>query len=160
MPKQQTPKLKADKQDDGFEIALYEEESFVPSLSEPVIERILRSPDIFELQRFEVSGARGTFPSGINNAGQIVGQFQDPSGRTRGFVRGPAIRLIDAPGATLTAARGIDGRGPWLSQNRSSEDGGPAPRQGFGGDDQFLEPPAGPAKHPRAVSEGSVALGD
>lgn len=40
------------------EIALYEEGAFVPGITAPVLERMLRSPDRFELQRFRVVGAR------------------------------------------------------------------------------------------------------
>ena len=40
------------------EIALYEEGSFVPALSGPVVERFLRAPDKFEIQRFAIAGAR------------------------------------------------------------------------------------------------------
>ena len=40
------------------EIALYEEGAFVPALTGPVIERFLRAPDKFEIQRFEIAGAR------------------------------------------------------------------------------------------------------
>lgn len=40
------------------EIALYEDDVFVPLLNGPVIERLLRNPERFELQRFEIAGGR------------------------------------------------------------------------------------------------------
>jgi hypothetical protein len=43
------------------EVALYEEGSFVPALDGPVIERLIRAPDHFELQRFKIEGARQEF---------------------------------------------------------------------------------------------------
>lgn len=40
------------------EIAIYEGGAFVPGLSVPVIERLLRWPEKFELQRFKIAGVR------------------------------------------------------------------------------------------------------
>jgi hypothetical protein len=40
------------------EVALYEEGAFVPVIDGPVIERLLRSPSQFEIQRFAVAGPR------------------------------------------------------------------------------------------------------
>ena len=40
------------------EVALYEEGAFVPVIDGPVIERLLRSPTQFELQRFAIAGPR------------------------------------------------------------------------------------------------------
>jgi hypothetical protein len=40
------------------EVALYEEGAFVPTLDAPVIERLLRAPSRFHLQRFAIEGAR------------------------------------------------------------------------------------------------------
>ena len=40
------------------EIALYEEGAFVPAVNGPVIERLLRAPDKFEVQRFVIAEAR------------------------------------------------------------------------------------------------------
>lgn len=42
------------------ELALYEEGAFVPAINGPVIERMLRSPEKFEVQLFRISGARAT----------------------------------------------------------------------------------------------------
>ena len=43
------------------EIAVYEDGTFLPALSLAVIERLLRLPERFEVQRFQVHGARGDF---------------------------------------------------------------------------------------------------
>ena len=40
------------------EVALYEGGAFIPGLTTPVIERLLRWPEKFELQRFKISGVR------------------------------------------------------------------------------------------------------
>lgn len=40
------------------EVALYENGAFVPGLTTPVAERLLRWPDKFELQRFKIAGVR------------------------------------------------------------------------------------------------------
>ena len=40
------------------EVALYEQGSFVPGLSAPVMERMLRMPEKFEVQRFKIAGVR------------------------------------------------------------------------------------------------------
>jgi len=40
------------------EVALYEEGVFQPAITAALVERLLRSPDKFEVQRFEVKGAR------------------------------------------------------------------------------------------------------
>ena len=47
--------------DGQAEIALYEESVFVPRMTAPVVERLLRSPERFELQRFRIAGARRAF---------------------------------------------------------------------------------------------------
>jgi hypothetical protein len=41
------------------EVALYEEGTFVPRLSPPIFERMLRAPQKFEVQRCRITGARG-----------------------------------------------------------------------------------------------------
>lgn len=42
------------------EIALYEESGFIPGITAPIVERMLRAPERFELQRFRLSGARAS----------------------------------------------------------------------------------------------------
>ena len=62
----------------------------------------------------DVPGADATIPSGINNAGWIVGE-EHSGGVAHAFVRNPAglITIIDAPGASFTSATGINASG-WL----------------------------------------------
>lgn len=43
------------------EVALYEDSAFVPSLNIAVIERLLRCPDKFQLQRYRLGGPRDAF---------------------------------------------------------------------------------------------------
>jgi hypothetical protein len=43
------------------EMALYEDGSFVPTIDGPILERLARFPEHFELQRFEIEGARQEF---------------------------------------------------------------------------------------------------
>lgn len=42
------------------EIALYEEGAFVPGITAPIVERMLRAPERFEVQRFRLAGARAS----------------------------------------------------------------------------------------------------
>jgi probable HAF family extracellular repeat protein len=60
-----------------------------------------------------VPGALFTQPSGINDAGQIVGLFGDATSRDHGFLKDGAIfTTFDVPGATLgTFATGINDAG-------------------------------------------------
>ena len=55
---------------------------------------------------------------GINNAGQIVGTFQDSTGRLHGFLdAGGTFSIIDMPGATYTKAFGINDAGHIVGQS-------------------------------------------
>ena len=62
--------------------------------------------------RIGVPGARTTTAYGINNRGQVVGQYQDANGRYHGYVweRG-RFTTIDAPGAVATTPFDINERG-------------------------------------------------
>ena len=54
----------------------------------------------------DVPGAQFTIPTGINSAGQIVGQYTDADG-THGFVYDHgAFTTIDAPGSNFSPHRG------------------------------------------------------
>jgi len=54
----------------------------------------------------------GTYPSAINDKGQVVGFYLDASGVTHGFLRqGKTYSTIDAPGAIYTYANGINNSG-------------------------------------------------
>jgi hypothetical protein len=46
-----------------YEMALYEEGAFVPTLNGAVIERLLRAPDKFEIQRLSITGPRAALYS-------------------------------------------------------------------------------------------------
>ena len=43
---------------EGDELAFYEDETFVPALSAPALERMLRTPERFQVQRFRIAGER------------------------------------------------------------------------------------------------------
>ena len=59
------------------EIALYEDGSFVTDISIPVFERLIKSPEKFELKRFRMSGIRSEVFS------QFLGLLSQPSPATR-----------------------------------------------------------------------------
>jgi len=61
----------------------------------------------------DVPGALATAAAGINDAGQIVGNFVDPARWRHGFLRSVrgAFTTIDGPGATETALEGINSAG-------------------------------------------------
>jgi probable HAF family extracellular repeat protein len=46
----------------------------------------------------KVAHVSGTWPTGINDSGWVVGYFQDATG-THGFLRNPGYTVLDAPGA-------------------------------------------------------------
>jgi hypothetical protein len=63
---------------------------------------------------FDVPGAgtaanQGTFPSGINDAGAVTGNYTDADNVNHGFVRdanGNSFTVFDAPGAGAAANQG------------------------------------------------------
>lgn len=60
----------------------------------------------------DVPGATVTEAHGINDAGQIVGAYQDTTGTYHGFLSsGGILSTIDVPGATFTVANGINDLG-------------------------------------------------
>jgi probable HAF family extracellular repeat protein len=60
---------------------------------------------------FDVPGVMGTAASGINNRGQIVGEFDDATGQ-HGFLKdGARYTTLDVPGATETVAFRINDGG-------------------------------------------------
>jgi probable HAF family extracellular repeat protein len=63
----------------------------------------------YTFTQFDVPGAALTNASGINNAGQIVGQYTDSTGRTHGFLySGGTFTTLDVPGSSDTFAAGIN----------------------------------------------------
>jgi len=64
-----------------------------------------------ELSSVEVPGASATFSRGINNRGNIVGNYTS-AGATHGYLlRGGEFTTIDFPGASSTGAAAINSRG-------------------------------------------------
>jgi uncharacterized membrane protein len=61
----------------------------------------------------DVPGALHTQPGDIDNAGRIVGEYQDAAGMFHGFLRDPsgAFTTIDVPGAVATSITGINDEG-------------------------------------------------
>ena len=56
--------------------------------------------------------SHSTVANGINDAGQIVGYFNDSTGKFHGFLKdGATFTTIDVPGASATFARGINDAG-------------------------------------------------
>jgi hypothetical protein len=74
------------------EVALYEEGTFVPRLSPPIFERVLRAPQKFEVQRCRITGARGTV---LQRYAALLGQRPTAGGPPRllDVVR-PLARLV------------------------------------------------------------------
>jgi probable HAF family extracellular repeat protein/YD repeat-containing protein len=61
--------------------------------------------------RIDAPGAADTQPTGINNRGQVAGQYQDADGRFHGFVwEQGRFRTIDAPGAVATSLADVNDR--------------------------------------------------
>ena len=67
----------------------------------------------YNYTRVDVPGAVFTGVYGINSSGQTVGEYQDESGTSHGFLRNVdrSIVTIDYPGAVLTFANGINSQG-------------------------------------------------
>src|SRR3954466_12112057 len=63
----------------------------------------------FSFTQIDVPGAFRTEPQDINDAGQIVGFFNNSMSLPHGFLdTGGSFTQIDVPGATETGARGIN----------------------------------------------------
>jgi probable HAF family extracellular repeat protein len=61
---------------------------------------------------FDVPGSTSTGAAGINNAGQIVGSYNDSTGRRHGFLDTSGVfTTLDFPGSTFTAPTGINNLG-------------------------------------------------
>ena len=57
-------------------------------------------------------GTNGTEARGINDAGQVVGAYQDAAGKLHGFLyRAGGFTTIDVPGASSTTVTGVGDRG-------------------------------------------------
>jgi uncharacterized membrane protein len=80
----------------------------------------------FTYKQIKVRGALQTIASQINNAGVIVGTYQDKNKRFHGFVmNGNKVITIDHPKATSTNIAGINPNGPMVLVGGYSN-GGPS----------------------------------
>src|ERR1700751_5460554 len=72
----------------------------------------LLSATDYRFMKFDVPNATGTYGTGINARGDIVGRYVDTDGVTHGFLlRQGSFTAIDFPNASFTAARAINARG-------------------------------------------------
>src|SRR4051812_4413319 len=70
----------------------------------------------FSFTQIDPPGAFSTGANGINDAGQIVGGFNDSTG-THGFLyTGGSLTQIDVPGASFTTVFGINDAGQIVGQ--------------------------------------------
>jgi len=91
----------------------------------------------YSFQIIDVPGAGSTYASGINGAGQIVGEYDG-----HGFLySGGSFTTLDVPGADSTAARGINGAGQIVGGWSIYVDDGEAPH-GFLATSAVPEPSA------------------
>jgi uncharacterized membrane protein len=75
-----------------------------------------RSP---QFTTIDFPGSVATTAFGVNEGGEIVGSYRDPSSRTHGFVKsGDLFRPINYPGAIFTDARGISPAGEVVGSYR------------------------------------------
>jgi uncharacterized membrane protein len=104
---------------------------------------IAASPSGFTFTTIDFPGATYTIANGINNQGDIVGQYNDASGKSHGFLRHLGVfSSIDFPGALGTVANGINVGGDIVG----SYSIGTADSHGFllrGGVFATVDPPGG-----------------
>jgi len=68
--------------------------------------------DLYTFTTINVPGAAWTNVNGINDAGQIVGTYQDASFNFHGFLGvGGVLTTVDQPGASSTNVNGINNSG-------------------------------------------------
>jgi hypothetical protein len=94
-----------------------------------------------------------TSVNGINNAGDIVGTFQDTGQPSHGFVRDTSghLKTIDPPGSLSTELRGINNAGQivgWFSDTRT--------QNGFVGTPTDVELVIAPIGHDDWLPEGTI----
>jgi probable HAF family extracellular repeat protein len=66
----------------------------------------------YSFTTIDVPGALYTYPTGINDSGQIVGFYRDASSTLHGFLLdNGSYTTLDVPGAYLTEAYGINDSG-------------------------------------------------
>jgi uncharacterized membrane protein len=72
-------------------------------------------PLTFKFTTVNVPGARQTFPSGVNNAGVIVGQYVDKNGASHGYIMdGKKLITLDDPNGSATACIGVNLNGAMM----------------------------------------------
>ena len=74
---------------------------------------VARAQPIYSFTTIDPAGSSATFAQGINNSGQIVGNFNDAQNVSHGFLRSSAgtYTTFDYPGATGTYAADINSAG-------------------------------------------------
>jgi hypothetical protein len=71
-----------------------------------------RRPLTFTFKTANVPGAIQTIPGGINNAGVMVGQYEDKGGVFHGYIlNGATLTTVDDPKGTSTSVNGIQYKG-------------------------------------------------
>jgi probable HAF family extracellular repeat protein len=71
----------------------------------------------YTVTTIDFPGALGTTAGGINDVGQIVGEFADSNGKGHGFLDSSGIfTAVDVPGASATQANGINNAGQIVGQ--------------------------------------------
>lgn len=71
-----------------------------------------RPPLTFNFKTANVPGAIQTIPGGINNAGVMVGQYEDKGGVFHGYIlNGTTLTTVDDPKGTSTSVNGIQYKG-------------------------------------------------
>jgi probable HAF family extracellular repeat protein len=82
--------------------------------------------------KIDVPGAAETRPFGINNAGQIVGEYVDTARRSHGFLFANGVyTTIDAPGGTSTWVTDIDDSGRMVGISFGGANATAGPVRGF-----------------------------
>jgi uncharacterized membrane protein len=110
---------------------------------------------------FTVPGALATFASGINAAGDIVGQYSDAAGVTHGFLRTPdgQFSTIDFPGEPLTTITGINSFGTMVGYYVHNLEEEEAPAKGFVLDRSGFHVLPQPDIRPRAIADDGTIVG-
>ena len=73
--------------------------------------------------RIDVPGAASTYPTGIDNSGQIAGRYVDSGGAIHGFLRDRRGNFtdVDVPGAAGTALVDVNDRGETVGYYADAE---------------------------------------
>ena len=105
--------------------------------------------------------ATDTYAYGINDAGQIVGEFQDARG-IHGFLRTSSgtFTTIDVPGATLTNADGINATGRIVGLFKGAGPGQHAFIRTSGGTFTTIDVPGARETHANGINAAGQIVGD